>query len=99
MELDSTRHSLASNSSSATSTVQLESFKVTASEQNAVEYFNETLFSFVLMKEASAPDKLLVDLKTFCGMTLPNIPKVQCSNMVYLPVIDFMLTQLRPCKQ
>ena len=29
----------------------------------------------------------LVDLKTFCGMTLPSIPKVQCSN-VYLPVVD-----------
>ena len=40
------------------------------------------------MKEASSPDKLLVDLKTFCGMILPNIPKVQCSNVVYLPVVD-----------
>ena len=28
------------------------------------------------MKETSAPDKLLVGLKTFPGMTLPNIPEV-----------------------
>ena len=69
MEVDSIRHSLASNSSSAQSTVQLGSFQVTASEQSAVDNLNETLFSYVLMKEASGPDKLLVDLKTFCGMT------------------------------
>ena len=46
------------------------------------------VFIYVLMKEASSPDELLVDLKAFCGMTLPNIPKVQCSNVVYLPVVD-----------
>ena len=40
------------------------------------------------MKEASGPDNVLVDLKTFCGMTLPNTPEVQCSNVVYLPVVD-----------
>ena len=44
--------------------------KYTASEP--VDNLNETLFSYVLMKEASGPQKLLVDLKTFCGMTLPN---------------------------
>ena len=41
MEVDSIRHSLASNSSSATSTVKLESFQVIASEQSAVDNFNE----------------------------------------------------------
>ncbi len=88
MEVDSIRQSLVSNTSSASSTVQLGSFQVTASEQSAVDNLSDNLFSYVLLKEASAPDKLLVDLKTFCGMTLPNIPKVQCSNVVYLPVVD-----------
>ena len=59
----------ASNASSAANTVQLESFQVTPSEQCAVDNLNKSLFSYVLMKEASNPDKLLVDLKTFCGMT------------------------------
>ena len=45
----------------------------------------EIPFRCVLMKEASCPDKLLVDVKTFCGMTLP---KVECSNVVYLLVVD-----------
>ena len=88
MEVDSIRQPMASNASSAPSTIQLESFQVTASEQSAVDNLNETLFKHVLIKEASAPDKLLVDLKTFCGITLPNIPEVQCSNVVYLPVGD-----------
>ena len=78
---------MASNTNVEVNTVQLESFQVTASEQSAVNNLNETLFSYVLMKEASSPDKQLVDLKTFCGMTLPNIPEVQCSN-VYMPVVD-----------
>ena len=55
--------------------------------QSAVDTLNENLFSYVFMKEAGGPDKLLVDLKTFCGMTLPSIPKVQCSIVVYLPVV------------
>ena len=79
---------MVSNASSAPSIVQLGSFQVTASEQSAVDNLTETLFSYVLMKKASAPDKQLVDLKTFGGMTPPNIPKVQCSNVVYLPVVD-----------
>ena len=89
MEVDSIRHSLASNSSRAANTdntVQLESFQVTTSEKGAVDNLNENLFRYELLKETSAPDKLLVDLKTFCGMTLPSIPKVQCSNVVYLPL-------------
>ena len=85
MELDCIRQP---NSSRPANTVQLESFQVTASEQSAVDNLNENLFSYVLMKETSSPDKLLVILKTFCGMTLPSIPEVQCSNVVYLPVID-----------
>ena len=44
------------------------------------------LFKYVLLKEACTPKKHLVDLKTFCGMTLPSIPKVESSNVVYLPV-------------
>lgn len=39
------------------------------------------------MKEA-CPEKLLVDLKTLCGMSPFHIPKVQCSNVVYLSVVD-----------
>ena len=69
MEVDTIRQPMVSNASSGPSTVQLESFQVTASEQSAVDNLNETLFSYVIMKEASAPDKQLVDLKTFCGMT------------------------------
>ena len=60
MEVDSIRQPVASNASNAPSTVQLESFQVTASEQSAVDNLNETLFNYVLMKEASAPDKLLI---------------------------------------
>ena len=88
MEVGSIRQPMPSNASSAPSTIQLESFLVTASEQSAVDNLNETLFNYVLMKEASAPDKQLVDVKTFCGMALSNIPKVQSSNVVYLPVVD-----------
>ena len=88
MDVDSVRPFLMSNPNSATNAVQLESFHVSASEQNAVDSLNATLFNYVLMKEANSPEKLLVYLKTFCGMTLPNIPKVQCSNVVYLPVVD-----------
>ena len=66
---------LTSNSNSANNTVQLESFQVSASEQNAVDSLNATLFNYVLMKEASSPENLLVDLKPICGMTLPNIPE------------------------
>ena len=72
MEAGSIRQPMASYASSAPSTAQLESFQVTASEQSAEwNYFN-----YMLMKEASAPDKLVVDLKTFYGMTLPNISGV-----------------------
>ena len=41
-----------------------------------------------LFSEGSQQSRQIVDLKTFCGVTLPNIPKVQCSNVVYLPVVD-----------
>ena len=58
MEMDGIRQSLASNSSEAASTLQLESFQVTASEQSAVDTLNENLFSYMFMKEASGPDKL-----------------------------------------
>ena len=88
MEIDSIRQALAFNSSGTANTVQFESFQITASEQSAADNLNENPFNYVLMKESSAPDKLLVDLKTFCGMTLPSIPKVQCSNVVYLPAVD-----------
>ena len=40
-----------------------------------------------MLKEASGLDEQLVDLKTFCGMVLPNMPKVDCSNVVYLSVV------------
>ena len=45
MEVDSIRQPVTSNASSAPSTVQLESFQVTSSEQSAVNHLNETLFS------------------------------------------------------
>ena len=88
LELDTIRQTLASNPAGIGRTVQLEDFHVTASEQSAVNIFKETLFSYVLMKEASDSDKPLVYLKTFCGMVLQNIPKVECSNVVYLLVVD-----------
>ena len=88
MDMDNVRPSLTSNTNSATNLVQLKSFQISASEQSAVDSLNATLFSYVLMKEASSPDKLLIDLITFCGMTLPDIPKAQCSTVVYLPVVD-----------
>jgi hypothetical protein len=54
MEVDGVRPSPTSNTDSATiaSAVQLESFQVSASEQNAVDSLNTSLFSYVLMKEA-----------------------------------------------
>ena len=60
MDVNSVRPSSASYSISATSAVELQSFQVTASEQSAVESLKEILFRYVLMKEASCPDKLLV---------------------------------------
>ena len=35
-----------------------------ASEQSAVDNFTEALFKYVLIKEASGPHNILVDLKT-----------------------------------
>ena len=69
VELDIISQPLASNPAGIGRTVQLEDFHVTASEQSAVDKVEETLFSYVLMKEAS----LFVDLKTFCGMVLCNV--------------------------
>ena len=43
-----------------------------ALEQSAADKLNEILFSYLFMKEASCPNKVLVDLGS---MTLPNIPK------------------------
>ena len=86
--MDIIRQPLASNAAGIGRTFQLEDFHVTAFEQSAVDKFKETLFSYVLIKEASDPGKQLVDLKTFCGTVLPNIPKVECSNVVYLSVVD-----------
>ena len=68
--------------------VQIESFQVTQSKTKALEEFKQVLFKYMLVKDACSPEKLLVDVKTFCGMTLPNIPKVECSNTVYLSVVD-----------
>ena len=53
-----------------------------------MDELNQVLFKYVLLKEACGSDNLLVDMKTFCGMTLPSIPKVECSNVVYLSVVD-----------
>ena len=47
----------------------MESFQINASEEKAIDDLKH-----VLLKESCGPDKLLVDLKTFCGIALPNIP-------------------------
>ena len=70
------------------SQVEIQSFRLNLSETEAVDKFNEVLFKYVLLKEACTPDKHLVDLKTFCGMTFSNIPKAECSNIIYLSVVD-----------
>ena len=43
MEVESIRQPVTSNTSSAPSTVQLDSFQVTASEQSAIDNLNETV--------------------------------------------------------
>lgn len=70
------------------SQVEIKSFQINSSETEAVDELNQVLFKYVLLKEACGSDNLLVDMKTFCGMTLPSIPKVECSNVVYLSVVD-----------
>ena len=81
------------------SQVQIESFHVNQSEIEAVEQFKQVMFKYVLLKEACGPEKLLVDLKTYCGMTLPSIPKVECSNVVYLSVVDLHADTLEAMKK
>ena len=48
MDVDSVRPFLMSNPNSATNAAQLESFQVSASEQNAVDSLNATLFKVYL---------------------------------------------------
>lgn len=70
-------------SAASDSRAELQSFKINAHEKQAVDNLSETLFRYVLLKEASAPDKILVDVKKFCGMALSSILKAMCSNVVY----------------
>ena len=68
--------------------VEMEKFQLHKSETKALENLKQVLFNYVIQKEACSPEKLLVDVKTFCGMSLPDIPKAECSNVIYLSVLD-----------
>ena len=41
----------------------------------------------MFFKESTVPENL-VDIKTFCGMLLPDLPTTECSNVVYMSVVD-----------
>ena len=78
------------DSSTSACTISIQSFQVEPFEQKALNELSLTLFKYVyvMLKEALAPDKLFIDCKTFCGMAMPDMPEAQCSNVVYLPIVD-----------
>ena len=67
--------------SSVSTSVQLDDFDIKPSEQKATEELSK------LLKESTVPENL-VDIKTFCGMLLPDLPTTECSNVVYMSVVD-----------
>ena len=42
----------------------------------------------MFFKESTVPENLLVNIRTFCGMLLPDLPTTECSNVVYMSVVD-----------
>ena len=68
--------------------LEFDDFCITESEKEAFNQLADITFDYMLKREASDPDKILVDLKTYYVFLAPNIPSAEQSNMVYLPVID-----------
>ena len=66
------------------SNVAFSSFQISPLEQEIAEEVKIALFHYHFLKEAcSLSANQLVDLKTFCGMSLGNrIPEAQSSNVV-----------------
>ena len=70
-------------------TVPYSSFLVSSSEKEAAEQIKQLIFNYFVLKLAcSINDRYLIDMKTFCGLSLQNIPSVQPSNVVYLSIND-----------
>ena len=46
------------------------------------------LFNYFFLHECCSTDNKLVDVKTFCGLSLKSIPQSQPSNMVNLSIVD-----------
>lgn len=62
---------------------------ISSPEKEASEKIHQLIFNYFILKLAcSINNKHLVDVKTFCGLTLDNMPNVQPSNVVYLSIID-----------
>ena len=57
-------------------------------EQMAFDTLSNTLFKYIVIKESCLPHNILADVKFFCGMALPNIPDIQCSNIGYMSIVD-----------
>ena len=58
------------------------------SEKEAAIQVSQVLFDYFILKEACMSNgRHMVDLKTFCGLSLKT-PNVQPGNVVYLSVVD-----------
>lgn len=69
------------------SNIVFNSFKVSSTENQIAKEVEQLLFIF--LKEACClSDSKLIDLKSFCGMSLKNMPTSQSSNVVYLSIVD-----------
>jgi len=74
--------------------LEFDDFCITESEKEAFNQLADITFEYMLKREASDPDKVLVDLKTYYVSLAPNIPSAEQSNMVYLPVIEGLRTRV-----
>ena len=71
------------------STVHYTSFLPSTSEKETASVINQMSFYYIFLKEACISNgKHMVDLKTFCGLSLKHVPNAQQSNVVYLSIID-----------
>ena len=68
--------------------LQLQSFQVDPSEQTAIDTLSNTLFKYIVIKESCLLHNILADVKSFCGMALPNVADIQCSNIVNMSIVD-----------
>ena len=70
------------------SSVPYTSFLVNELEKEAAIQVSQVLFDYFILKEACTSNgRHMVDLKTFCGLSLKT-PNVQPGNVVYLLVVD-----------